>query len=85
MDEIVRTSGYHRKYAIRILRGFQLEPQTLMTAAEVVPGAPPLEMGFKSGGELGGGPGAAGQSRQIVAQGQVYPFQATAPTSCEME
>ena len=55
--------------ALTGLGHFQIEPQSLMWAAEVVPGAPPLKMSFEFGGELGGGPRAAGKGRQAMAQG----------------
>ncbi len=44
-----------RKLPLTGLRRIQLLPYSLMRATEVIPGAPPLEMGFKSGGELGCG------------------------------
>jgi hypothetical protein len=53
---------------------FPFETQALMRAAEVIPRSPPLQVGLQGRGELGGGPGAAGQGREALAQGQVEAF-----------
>ena len=37
-------------------------------------GAPLLQVGIEFAGQLGGGPGAAGQSSQTVTEGEVDPF-----------
>ena len=52
----------------------ELEPQSLMGTAEVVPRAPPRQVGLQSRGELGGCARAAGQGGEALPKRHVEAF-----------
>ena len=72
-------SGRARQIAARgLLTSSQLWPlefetQGQVRLAEMIIGAPPVEMGEQFTRELSGGPAATGQSRQSMSQGEDLP------------